>query len=160
MLVTLPFDYQMYLNECYLEDNTMCKERYPRIEGNELKSITNLINKKINRNIPDVIYHIDNGGLSFETYIFQIRDEKADYLLNHIVINVNKDQLISQQLIGVQADGDIPEDANYINKSFILSKDLMINIFEIKFSKIYKKLNESFKINSDGKITNLNHYGK
>ena len=63
-------------------------------------------------------------------------------------------------MIGVQADGDIPEDANYINKSFILSKDLMINIFEIKFSKIYKKLNESFKINSDGKITNLNHYGK
>ncbi|MFK7004866.1 MULTISPECIES: hypothetical protein [Flavobacterium] len=154
-LVVLPFDYQEYLDECYLEDNAKCNEKYPKIIGNELKSVTSLINKKINKNKPDVIYHLDNGGLPFETYVFQIRDENTDYLLNSMIISVGKGQLISEQLIGVQADGDIPENVNYINKSFILSKDLLITIFEMRFSKKYKKLNESYKINSDGKIMKI-----
>lgn len=88
LLLALPFDYQKYMNECYLEDNVKCNERYPRVEGNELKSVTNFINKKINKNKPNVIYHINNGGLPFETYIFQIRDEKTDYFSDNMIINV------------------------------------------------------------------------
>lgn len=154
-LVALPFDYQKYSNECYLEDNPKCNEKYPKVVGNELKMITNLINKKVNKNNPEVIYHIDNGGLPFETYIFQIHEENAEYFLNSIIVNIKNGELISKQQIGVQTDGDIPESVDYMTKSFVLNKDLIINIFEIRSSKVYKKLNESYEIKSDGRIIKL-----
>ncbi len=152
LLVALPFDYQKYSEECYLDDNAKCNEKYPRIVGNELKLVTTLINKKINKNKPEIIYHLDNGGLPFVTYFFQIRDEKTDYFLNSMIINIKNGELIAKEQIGLQANGDIPESVDYMTKSFVLNKDLTINIFEIRFSKIYKKLDETYKINSDGNI--------
>ncbi|RYJ37527.1 hypothetical protein NU08_3519 [Flavobacterium anhuiense] len=154
-LLALPFDYMKYMEECYLEENIECDIKYPRVEGNELKSISNLVYKKINKNIPNAIYRIDNGGLPFQTYILNIRDEKEDYFLDHLVINVKNQELISKQLIGIEADGEIQEDASYIAKSFVINKDLTISIFEIRFSKIYKKLNENYRITTDGKILSL-----
>ncbi|SMO47101.1 hypothetical protein [Flavobacterium nitrogenifigens] len=151
-LIALPFNYIKYMEECYLEENVECKVKYPRVEGNELKLISNLIYKKINKNTPNVLYRIDNGGLPFQTYIFSIRDEKEDYFLDHLIINVKDQELISKQLVGVESDGEMQEDASYIAKSFIINEDLTISIFEIRFSKIYKKLNEGYKITSDGKI--------
>ena len=153
-LVSLPFDYQKYINDCYLKNNADCDKRYPQIQGNELNLVTSLINNKINKNKPDSIYHINNGGLPFETYIIQIRDDKEDYFLNHLMINVKNNILISKQLIGIQLDGDAPEDLTYTAKTFILNKILNIDIFEMRFSKIYKKI-ESYKLNSDGILSKI-----
>jgi len=150
--LALPFDYYKYIEECYLEESKKCFEKYPRVEGKELKSISNLIYKKINKNTPNVVYRIDNGGLPFETYILNIRDEKEEYFLDHLIINVKDQELISKRLIAIEADGEIPENVNYTAKSFVINKDLTISIFEMRFSKIYKKLNEGYKITPDGKI--------
>ncbi|KAF2082357.1 hypothetical protein [Flavobacterium sharifuzzamanii] len=90
--------------------------------------------------------------LPFETYILNIRDEKEEYFLDHLIINVKDQELISKQLIAIEADEEIPENVNYTAKSFVVNKDLTISIFEMRFSKIYKKLNEGYKITSDGKI--------
>ncbi|AOC96580.1 hypothetical protein BB050_03491 [Flavobacterium anhuiense] len=151
-LLALPFDYYKYIEECYLEENAKCNEKYPRVKGNELKSITNIIHSKINKNNPNVVYKIDNGGLPFQTYLVNIRDEKEDYFLDHLILNVKDQELISKQLIAIEADGEVPEDANYTAKSFVINKDLTIGIFEMRFSKIYKKLNEGYKITPEGKI--------
>ncbi len=117
--------------------------------------ITRLVNEKINKNNPENIYRIDNGGLPFETYILQIRDENQDYLLDRFIVNIKNQKLISKQLIGVEPDGEVPEDAIYTAKSFVLNKDLTINIFEVRFSKIYKKLKEAYKITSEGEIVKI-----
>ncbi|URM36058.1 hypothetical protein [Flavobacterium anhuiense] len=151
-LLALPFDYYKYMEECYLEENAKCNEKYPRVKENELKSITNIIHSKINKNNPNVVYKIDNGGLPFQTYLVNIRDEKEDYFLDHLILNVKGKELISKQLIAIEADGEVPEDANYTAKSFVINKDLTISIFEMRFSKIYKKLNEGYKITPEGKI--------
>ena len=109
-------------------------------------------NAKINKSNPNVVYKIDNGGLPFQTYLVNIRDEKEDYFLDHLILNVKDQELISKQLIAIEADGEVPEDANYTAKSFVINKDLTIGIFEMRFSKIYKKLNEGYKITPEGKI--------
>lgn len=153
--LALPFDYKKFMDECYLEENAKCNEKYPRVKGEELKTVTNLIRKKINKNNPGAVYRINNGGLPFQTYIFSIHDEKEDYFLNHLIINVKNEELISKQLIGIEPDGEVPEEGSYTAKSFVINKDLTISIFEIKFSKIFKKLNESYKITADGKIISL-----
>jgi hypothetical protein len=153
-LVKLPFDYQKYMDNCYLEDNTKCKEEYPFYQSSELESITTLINSKINKNNPNRIYCIDNGGLPFETYIFEIRNDNQDYLLDTMIINIKNNTLIGKQLIAISIDGEAPEDVNVINKTFIIDKDLSISIYD-KIHNIKNKLSDKFKINPDGTIVKL-----
>lgn len=149
--VKLPFDFQKYMDLCYLEKNKMCDENFPFYKSDELSSITGLINSKLNKNIPDRIYCIENSGLDFEIYVFVIKDESEDYLLSYILMTVKDNKIISKQLIGQSIDGEAPENVNVIDKTFIINKDLSVSVFD----KVYKKKNKlsiEYVINSDGTI--------
>lgn len=154
--VKLPFNYQKYLDECYLIDNTECNEKYPFYSSKELESIANLINENINKNIPNTIFCIDNGGLPFETYVFNIRGiGDQDYLQQTMIINIKNNTLIAKQIIGVSSDGDAPESVDNIFKSYVLNVDLKIDVFEIRFGKVNKKVIESYQIKPDGSIVKV-----
>ncbi|RRJ93980.1 hypothetical protein [Flavobacterium macacae] len=82
----MPFDFQTYMKRCYLEEKTECDEGFPFYETTELPVVTSLINSKISKNTLGRFYWMENGDLSFETYIFKIRDEKEDYF-SKVIIN-------------------------------------------------------------------------
>jgi len=152
--VQLPFDFQKYMELCYLKENKICDDKFPFYKSDELSSITHLINNNINKNIPDRIYCIQNTGLDFETYIFQIKDESQDYLLTYILITVKDNKIIANQLIGQSIDGEAPEDVDVIDQTFVIDKDLTISVFD----KIYKKKNKlsiKYVVNSDGKVQTI-----
>lgn len=149
--VKLPFDYEKFMDLCYLEESTTCDEKFPSYKSNELPSITKIINQVINKNEPDRIYCIDNLGLDFDTYIFTIKDEMNDYILATYLINVKDNRIIANQLIGQNPDGEAPEDVDVSNQTFVINKDLSISVFD----KIYKKKNElsmTYFIKPDGSI--------
>lgn len=149
--VQLPFDFQKYMDLCYLEENSICDEKFPFLKNDELSSITHLINNKINKNNPDRIYPINNSGQNFQTYVVQIKDENTNYLLTFYLINVKDKKIIANQLIGQSIDGEAPENVTIINKTFIINKDLTVSVFD----QIYKKKNKlsvKYKINSDGTV--------
>lgn len=153
--IDLPFDYQKYLDLCYLNDDTICDKQFPYYKADELSSITSLINNKINKNIPNKIYCIQNAGVIFETYIFEIRDENEDYLQKFYLINIKNNEIIANQEIGQSIDGEAPEDFDENDKTFIVNKDLTISVFE----KIYKKkskLYKKYKISSNGLVEVVN----
>jgi hypothetical protein len=155
--IKLPFDYQKYLEECYLIDDSTCNAKYPFYSSKELRSLSKLINENINKNNPESIFCIDNGGLSFDTYIFNIRGNgNRDYQRQTILINIKNNTLIAQQIIGISPDADLPEEADGNIKSFILNSNLTIDIFEIKFGKIQKKIIEKYQIKPDGSIEKIN----
>lgn len=149
--VKLPFDYEKYMDVCYLKENTICDEKFPSYKSNELLPVTKLINQEINKNEPDRIYCIDNLGLDFETYVFMIKDEIEDYISTTYLINIKNNKIIAKQLIGQNPDGEAPEDVDVSNQTFVINKDLSVSVFDI----IYKKKNKlsiTYLIKSDGSI--------
>ncbi|CAM3791680.1 hypothetical protein FLGE108171_15175 [Flavobacterium gelidilacus] len=155
--IKLPFDYQKYLDECYLIDDSKCDDKYPFYSSKEMQSLSKLINEKISKNNPETIFCIDNDELPFETYIFNIRGNgNQDYLRQTILINIKNNTILGKQIIGISPDADIPDGADATIKSYILNSDLTINIFEIRFGKIQKKIIEKYQIKTDGTIEKIN----
>lgn len=149
--VKLPFDFQKYMDKCYLEENHACKDQFPFYKATDLPVVTSAINGKINKNNPDRIYCIDNGGKGFDTFVFNIRDENEDYLQKFFIINVKNNKIISSQEIGQSIDGEAPEDADVTDRTFIINNDLTVSVFD-KIFKSKNKLYKSYKINPDGLI--------
>lgn len=152
--VSLPFDFQTYMELCYLEEKSECDKRFPFCEATELPTVTNLINSKINKNTPSRFYWMENGDLSFDTYIFKIRDENEDYFQKLFLINVKENKIVSSQEIARIIDGESPEDADVTEKTFIMDTDLTISIYNKVYQK-KNKLSEKYKIAQDGKIVSL-----
>lgn len=149
--IKVPFDYDKYIDLCYLKEDRTCGEKFPSYKSAELPLITKLINDKLNKNTPDRIYCIENSGLDFDTYIFMIRDEIEDYLSTTYLINVRDNKIIASQIISQSPDGEAPEDAIVPNQTFIVNKDVSVSVFD----KIYKKKNKlsmTYIINPDGTI--------
>ncbi|WP_409417016.1 hypothetical protein [Flavobacterium sp. PS2] len=149
--VKLPFDYEKYIDLCYVEESKVCDENFPFYKSDELSVVTQLINNKINKNTPERIYCIDNSGLDFETYVFIIRDEVQDYLSTTYLMNVRNNKIIANQLIGQYPDGEAPEDVYVSNQTYVINKDLSVSVFD----KVYKKKNKlsaKYIVNSDGTI--------
>jgi len=128
--VQLPFDYEKYIDSCYLKENIICDEKFPSYNSNELLSITKLINQEINKNEPYSIYCIDNLGSDFDTYVFMIKDEVEDYISTTYLINIKDKKIIGKQLISQCPDGEAPEDVIVDNQTFIISKDLSVSVFD------------------------------
>lgn len=149
--IQLPFDYDKYIELCYMQDDANCDANFPSYKSDQLPLITKLINDKLNKNTPDRIYGIENSGLEFDTYVFMIKDEQEDYLSSVYVINVKRHKIIASQIISQSPDGEAPEDAIVPNQTFVINKDLSISVFD----KVYKKENKLsgvYVVNPDGTI--------
>lgn len=148
--VKLPFDFQKYQDLCYLKEDPVCDEEFPSYEAEELLLVTKLINNTINKNKPETIYCIENGGLGFEIYVFNIRADE-DFFYKTYLINVKNNTIIASQEIGRSVDGDVPEDVDVTGKTFIIDSDLTITIFDKVYNK-KNKLSKKYKITSDGVV--------
>jgi hypothetical protein len=136
----LPFDFEK-VKIC----SQNCNQIYPQYTSMELPNIAK-ITVELTQYEPDIIYLLNNGNLKFQTFIVQYSGDA----ISQTLINIKDGKLISSQNIGYEMDG---EDESY--QSFIIDTKLNIDIIDINYKTKLRKVLNSFKINSDGKIIKI-----
>jgi len=135
--VSLPLDFEN-LKNC----SQNCNQIYPKYTSIELPNVAKIA-LEVTQYQPEIIYLINNGNLNFQTYVVQYSGDA----ISQTLINIKDDKLISSQNIGYQLEA---EDESY--QSFVINEKLDITIIDINFRTKVKKVLNSLKINSQGKI--------
>lgn len=139
-IINLPFDFEN-LKNC----SQNCSQIYPRYTSKELPNIAKIA-FEITQYEPEIIYLLNNGNLKFQTYIVQYSGDA----ISQTLINIKNDKAISSQNIGYELGA---EDESY--QSFIINEKLNIDIIDINYKTKLKKVLNTFKINSEGKIIKI-----
>lgn len=137
--ISLPFDLED-LKKC--ED---CGKNYPHYKSNELQNIAKIAIEVTQYN-PDKIYSIKNGNQEFQTYVIQYSGDA----ISQTLINVKNNQLIASQSIGYELGG---EEESY--QTFLINKDLSINIYDVNYNSKSKKILTIFQIKKDGSVVKV-----
>jgi hypothetical protein len=127
----LPFDFDKY-------SNSNDKNFYKVYASDELPEITKIINAQINE-FPVKIFSIDNGNLPFETYVIETDGDS----ITQILINIKDNKILSNKIIGYESDS---------NNTFLINKDLSINMYKIDSADNSKILTQTLQIKKDGRI--------
>jgi hypothetical protein len=128
--VTLPFNFEDY-------KNTSNKNSYKIYASEELPEIAKIINDQINE-YPISIFMIDNGNLSFQTYVIQNDGDS----LTQVLVNIKGDKVLASEIIGYESE-------NY--NTFTINKDLSIDMYRVDNDNS-KTLTKTLQIKSDGSI--------
>jgi hypothetical protein len=128
---SLPFDFDEYEK---LGDKTI----YNVYNPDDLPEITKVINDQLNE-YPARIFLIDNGGLPFETYVFETDGDSV----TQIVVNIKGNKVLSKEIVGYESDS---------KNTFIIKKDLSIKMYKIDNYKKNKTLTRSLQIENNGSI--------
>ncbi len=139
-IINLPFDFEK-LKNC----TQNCSKIYPHYTSGELPKIAT-ISYELTQYEPEVIYLLNNGSQKFQTYIIQYSGDA----ISQTLINVKNNYIISSQDIGYELGA---EDKSY--QSFIIDEKLNIDIIDINYKTKFKKVINSFIINSEGKIIKI-----
>jgi hypothetical protein len=139
-IINLPFDFEN-LKNC----SQNCSQIYPRYTSKELPNIAKIA-FEITQYEPEIIYLLNNGNLKFQTYIVQYSGDA----ISQTLINIKNDKAISSENIGYELGA---EDESY--QSFIINEKLNIDIIDINYKTKLKKVLNTFKINSEGKIIKI-----
>lgn len=139
-VVKLPLDFEK-LKNC----NQNCNQKYPKYNSADLPNVAKIA-MEITQYEPEVIYMLDNGSLDFQTYIVQYSGDA----ISQTLINVKSEKLISSEDIGYELGG---EDESF--QSFEINEKLEINIIDINYKTKLRKVLNTFKINSEGKIIKI-----
>jgi hypothetical protein len=139
-IINLPFDFEN-LKNC----SQNCYQIYPRYTSKELPNIAKIA-FDITQYEPEIIYLLNNGNLKFQTYIVQYSGDA----ISQTLINIKNDKAISSENIGYELGA---EDESY--QSFIINEKLNIDIIDINYKTKLKKVLNTFKINSEGKIIKI-----
>lgn len=131
---SLPFDFDNYNNDT--ENKT-----YSAYSSNDLPEITKIIDDQLNE-YPSKIFIIDNGGLPFETYIFETDGDSV----TQIIVNIKDNKVLSSEIVGYESDSE---------NTFMIKKDLSIVMFKIDSKKNLKIVTENLQINQDGTIAKV-----
>lgn len=128
--VTLPFNFEDY-------KKASSKNSYKIYSSEELPEITKIINDQINE-YPISIFAIDNGNLSFQTYVIQNDGDSV----TQVLVNIKGDKVLANEIIGYESE-------NY--NTFIINKDLSINMYRVD-NYNSRTLTKTLQIKSDGSI--------
>lgn len=139
-VVKLPLDFEK-LKNC----SQNCNQTYPKYNSADLPNVAKIA-MGITQYEPEVIYMLDNGSLDFQTYIVQYSGDA----ISQTLINVKNEKLISSEDIGYELGG---EDESF--QSFVINEKLEINIIDINYKTKLRKVLNTFKINSEGKIIKI-----
>lgn len=139
-IVKLPLDFEK-LKNC----SQNCNQIYPKYTSADLPNVSKIA-MEITQYEPEVIYMLDNGTLDFQTYIVQYSGDA----ISQTLINVKNEKLISSEDIGYELGG---EDESF--QSFVINEKLEINIIDINYKTKLRKVLNTFKINSEGKIIKI-----
>lgn len=131
---SLPFDFDKYTN-----DND--KNTYSAYNPNDLPEVTKIISDQLNA-YPSRIFSIDNGGLPFETYVFETDGDSV----TQIVINIKDSKVLSSEIIGYESDSE---------NTFVIKKDLSIAMSKIDTNKNSKTITRILQIKQDGSIVKI-----
>ncbi len=139
-IINLPFDFEN-LKNC----SQNCSQIYPQYTSEELPNIAKIA-FEITQYEPEIIYLLNNGNLKFQTYIVQYSGDA----ISQTLINIKNDKAVSSEDIGYELGA---EDESYL--SFIINEKLNIDIIDINYKTKLKKVLNTFKINSEGKIIKI-----
>jgi hypothetical protein len=128
---SLPFDFD---NHNKVTDKSVYKVYNP----DELPQITKIINDQLNE-YPSRILLIDNGGLSFETYIFETDGDSV----TQIIVNIKDDKVLSKEIVGYESDS---------KNTFVINKDLSVTMYKVDNDKNLKSITKTLKVKQDGSI--------
>jgi len=142
-LISLPFDFEKYTAVCLQQSSADCEKIYPKLDETNFKRITQILGNK-SEDIPTNIFQIQ-PSFTVNTEIY-ILDFEGDSTFQEI-ITVSHNKIISRKSVG----HSMPEDKTY--KSFVLEKDMTINVYEIDFENLKKKLKEKYTILASGEIS-------
>ncbi|GAA4758287.1 MULTISPECIES: hypothetical protein [Flavobacterium] len=142
-LVNLPFDFEEK-NKLANQNEAKFKEVYPTLKEEKFESIKKIIYEN-NEDNPDQIFQINNGGLSFDTYVYCTYGDSDSQTL----ININNNKIISSESIGYA----MPENETY--QSFVINKDISVIVYDINYNTRSKKSIEKYQIKKDGLIIKL-----
>lgn len=141
--ISLPFDFEKYTAVCLQQSSADCEKMYPKIDDINFKRISQILGNKP-EDIPTNIFQINsNFNNDIEIYIL---DFEGDSSFQEI-ITINDNKIISRKSVG----HSMPEEKTY--KSFAIEKDMTVNIYEIDFESLKKKLKEKYTILSSGEIS-------
>ncbi|WP_333852041.1 hypothetical protein [Epilithonimonas sp.] len=141
-LNSLPFDFEKYTAICLQQSLPECERKYPKINDISLKKVMDILGNRTEDN-PTNIFQISNiYKNNIEIYVL---DFEGDSTFQE-VLTINNNQIISRQSIG----HSMPEEKTY--KSFVIEKDMIINIYMIDYQNLNKKIAEKYKIDATGKI--------
>jgi len=142
-LNSLPFDFEKYTAVCLQQSSPDCDKIYPKTDDINFKRISQLLGNK-SEDIPTTIFQIKpNFNNNLEIYVL---DFEGDSSFQEI-ITVNNNKIVSRKSVG----HSMPEDKTY--KSFTIEKDMTVNVYEIDFESLKKKLKEKYTILSSGEIS-------
>jgi hypothetical protein len=138
--VNLPLDFEN-LKNC----SQNCSQIYPKYISSELPNVAKIA-LEITQYEPEIIYLLNNGDLNFQSYVVQYSGDA----ISQTLINIKNNKLISSQEIGYELGA---EDESY--QSFVISQKLDIDIIDINYKTKLRKVLNTFKINSEGKIIKI-----
>ncbi|MCV9926936.1 hypothetical protein OIU83_04705 [Flavobacterium sp. LS1R49] len=141
--VNLPFDFEER-DKLANSNRKKYLKAYPQLRGDKLAQIKKIILESSEDN-PDEIFQINNGGLGFDSFVYCIYGDSDSQSL----INIKNNKIIANESIGYA----MPENETY--QSFVINKDLTINIYDINYNSRSKKILEKHQIKQDGSITKI-----
>ena len=142
--VSLPFDFEKYTAVCLQQSSPDCKKIYPRLNDADFEKVSQILGGK-SEDIPTNIFQIDSKLNNSNIKIYLL-DFEGDSTFQE-VITVSKDKIIARKSVG----HSMPEEKTY--KSFVIANDMTINVYEIEFENLKKKLTEKYTILSSGEIS-------
>lgn len=131
---SLPFDF----DNC---NKVTDKNVYKVYNPDELPQITKIINDQLNE-YPSRLFLIDNGGLPFDTYVFETDGDSV----TQILVNIKDDKVLSKEIVGYESDS---------KNTFVINKDLSITMYKVDSDKNSKSITRTLKIKQDGSIVKV-----
>lgn len=131
---SLPFDFDNY-------NKVTDKNVYKVYNPDELPQITKIINDQLNE-YPSRLFLIDNGGLPFDTYVFETDGDSV----TQILVNIKDDKVLSKEIVGYESDS---------KNTFVINKDLSITMYKVDNDKNSKSITKTLKIKQDGTIVKV-----
>lgn len=131
---SLPFDFDNY-------NKVTDKNVYKVYNPDELPQITKIINDQLNE-YPSRLFLIDNGGLPFDTYVFETDGDSV----TQILVNIKDDKVLSKEIVGYESDS---------KNTFVINKDLSITMYKVDSDKNSKSVTRTLKIKQDGSIVKV-----
>jgi len=139
----LPFDLEEKDKLANL-DKRKYLEVYPQLNGEKLSQVKKIISENTEDN-PDEIYQINNKDLGFDSFVYCTYGDSDSQSL----INIKNNKILANEFLGYA----MPENKTY--RSFVINKDLTINIYDVDYNSKSKKILERYQIMSDGSIIKL-----
>lgn len=140
----LPFDLEQK-DKLANSNKDSYSKAYPKLIDSKLLEIKKIISEVSDGDNADEIFQINNGGLPFDSFVYCTYGDSDSQTL----INVKNNKIIGKEAIGYA----MPDNETY--QSFVINKDLTIDVYDVNYNSRSKKILERHQIKQDGSIVKI-----